>query len=75
MTHQEMFDALQQHARKNYTKGWDWIVECEEFGDFMTEVKNHELADWHQVFEHYEIAVKLRKDYADDIRAEADYDW
>ena len=39
MTPREVFDRLQAHARKNYSRrGWDSVVECVGFEDFERDV-------------------------------------
>jgi hypothetical protein len=71
------YDDLIKVAIEKYHDGWDWIVECEDAYDLKREVENHGLTDWHQVLEHYTVAVANRKDRLEDIQAEADdgEDW
>ena len=74
MTQREMYDALQKHARANYTKGWDWVVECMEFRDFQIECEAESLDTWDKVMLRYTDEVELRNDRYMDVRAEVDYD-
>lgn len=64
------YDDLIKVAIEKYNDGWDWIVECEDAYDLKREVENHGLTDWHQVLEHYTVAVANRLDRMEDIRAE-----
>ena len=69
------YDMLQKHARKNYSKGWDWVVECVEIGDFQRTCNDFNLDTWDKVLLHYTETVEIRADRDADIRAEADDAW
>ena len=71
MTQREMYDALQKHARANYTKGWDWIVECVEFGDFQDAIIDFKLDTYAKVLTHYSECVEIRQDRMDDVLSES----
>ena len=68
----DLYMSLQKHARDNYESGWDWIVECVSFQDFMEEMKRNNIPfEWNAVFDYYSEDVQIRDSYARDIRATA----
>lgn len=72
MTDREMFDNLQKYAISHYEEdGWDTVVECVDFSDFVEEKKRYSLDTWEKVFQHYEEGNKIYNDYRKDIEATA----
>lgn len=67
-----LYNRLQEYAHNNYESGWDWIVECVSFEDFMEEMKENNIPfQWDAVFAYYCEDVQIRDSYARDIRATA----
>lgn len=69
----DLYNQLIQHAQKNYeSSGWDTIVECLDYSDFMREVKEYSLpAEWNAILSHFESGCKAYDEYRKDIQATA----
>jgi hypothetical protein len=71
MTEREIYDNLQKHAKANYSKGWDWVVECLDYKDFLLDLNDYDIdPDWDSVFSHYRMAVEIRYDRYNQVRSE-----
>ncbi len=71
MTEREIYDRLQKHAKANYSKGWDWIVEGVGYSDFLLDLNDYDIeVDWHSVLQHYSKATEIRSERYDEVRSE-----
>lgn len=68
----ELFERLQKYAIKHYEEdGWDIVVECCEYSDFVEDVTSHNIPlDWNAVFEYYRSSSKLVDERRREIEAE-----
>ena len=68
MTEREIYDNLQKHAKANYSKGWDWIVEGVGYNDFLRDLNDFDIPPvMGLVLSHYRKAVEIRSDHRQDI--------
>ena len=65
------YDNLQKHARANYAAGWDWVVECVDWSDFVRDCAKYSLDTWDKVMLNYTVEVELRQDRMDDVLSES----
>ena len=68
MNEQDFIMCVRDHAMKNYENGgWSEIVECWDDGDIM-EYLNDADGNAKKAFKEIKATIKLRFDYAEDIR-------
>lgn len=67
---QEVYDAVHAHAYANYSKGWDFVVECYGFDDvaFLLEASPAALTDAKKAIAWFAKMVKVQKEAASNAR-------
>jgi hypothetical protein len=71
MTEREIYDNLQKHAKANYSKGWDWIVEGVGYKDFLRDLNDFDIPPvMGLVLAHYRKATEIRSERYDEVRSE-----
>jgi hypothetical protein len=64
----EWYERIQKHARANYSKGWDWVVECVGLEDFHRDVKEFDIASYEQLVEEYAERSELYAERDEEMR-------
>ena len=55
----EWYERIQKHAKANYNKGWDWVVEAVGYEDFLRDIKNYNIASYEQLVKEYQQSSEL----------------
>ena len=61
-------ELIQLHARANYTKGWDVIVECWENSEIENELAKQNITNLSEAIEYFQKYVELKADYASNFK-------
>jgi len=64
----EWYEKVQLHARENYRNGWDWVVECVGWEDFLRDVKTYNITSYEQLVKEYHFTSELRAERDEEMR-------
>jgi hypothetical protein len=68
---EEVAASVQVHAHNNYSKGWDFIVECYNTAEIVEELKSAKVRSVSGALKHFGQRVKVSNDVSLDHALEA----
>jgi hypothetical protein len=69
MKQYDIADKVIAHAKANYEKGWDWVIECTDRDELRCEIDENGITSFRGALKHFGEIGKTRCDLQADISA------